>query len=454
MYFSAATPGTQRESQSRPRVAFIHQPWSVIDPPVRTADSIALWTDEVAHRLVGRCESVRCYARLWQDQAPTVTHGGVEYCRKSISLDRWLRGAVTLLDERGMRSPTWPFYASGWCYRQFVAGVIADLRRRPVDVVHIQNFSQFVPPLRAAFPHLRIVLHMHAEWLAQLDRRKIGPRIHAADQIIFCSEFYAQETRAAWPEYADRCRTVYNGVTLEEFARPADDARETDNARAKRILFVSRISPDKGPHVLIDAMAEIVKQFPDAELKLIGPWATLPKSFCLTLSDERIMHDLARFYDTGKSYVEQLQERAAALGIADRVELTNQIERDELIRHYHQADVLVMPSIYPEGFGIPIIEAAACKVPAVVSSRGGMPEVVEDGRTGFIVPAADANSLATAILRLLNDDGLRRSMGRAAYERTATQFTWDAVSNSLFQTYTDLLNTPHLELTNEVAESA
>src|SRR5689334_17297806 len=101
----------------RPKVAIIHQPWSFVEPPVRRADSIALWTDEVAHRLVRQCEVV-CYARLGKGQTPEAEHDGVQYRRKSVSIDIWLRGGFALLDENGFGNVNKPFYASAWCYRQ------------------------------------------------------------------------------------------------------------------------------------------------------------------------------------------------------------------------------------------------------------------------------------------------------------------------------------------------
>jgi glycosyltransferase involved in cell wall biosynthesis len=97
--------------------------------------------------------------------------------------------------------------------------------------------------------------------------------------------------------------------------------------------------------------------------------------------------------------------------------------------------VLVLPSIYPEGFGIPIVEAAACFAPAVCGRRGGMPEVVDEGKTGLLVEAGDVNGLAAALNRLLDDESLRQSMGNAARARVAEKFTWDRIAESLLVEY-------------------
>jgi glycosyltransferase involved in cell wall biosynthesis len=134
---------------------------------------------------------------------------------------------------------------------------------------------------------------------------------------------------------------------------------------------------------------------------------------------------LLAFY--GRPYVDQLRERMTP-ATAERIEITGMVSREDLIGHYQWADLLAMPSIYPEGFSIPIVEAAACRVPAVVTRRGGMPEVVDDGKTGLIVPPADADALANALLELLDDPARRQRMGQAAYERAIRNFTWDRVA--------------------------
>jgi glycosyltransferase involved in cell wall biosynthesis len=97
--------------------------------------------------------------------------------------------------------------------------------------------------------------------------------------------------------------------------------------------------------------------------------------------------------------------------------------------------VLVLPSIYPEAFGIPIVEAGACYTPAVCTRRGGMPEVVVDEKTGLLVPVGDADSLAAAINRLLDDESLRQSMGIAAHARVVENFTWDRIADALLAEY-------------------
>jgi glycosyltransferase involved in cell wall biosynthesis len=97
----------------------------------------------------------------------------------------------------------------------------------------------------------------------------------------------------------------------------------------------------------------------------------------------------------------------------------------------------VIPSL-EEGFGIPAAEAMGCEVPVVATDAGGLPEVVEHGVTGLVVPRGDANALAEAIGSLLEDAMLRRRMGLAGRERALRLFDWDRTAEQLEQVYRDV----------------
>ncbi len=349
---------SQLPQHRRLRVAIIHQPWSCVDPPVTTADSIALWIDEVVRRLAKVCDPI-CYSRLFEDRPAVQNLNGVEYRRVPISIDPWIRRGFQKLDELGLRPKTRPFHSSKHNYRRFIGAVVKDLKQLQPDIVHVQNYSQFVPLIRQALPQTKIVLHMHAEWLAQIDEKWIGPRMRESDSIIFCSKYYVEQVRRAWPQFAGRCRAVYNGVTMSEFTSGPNPAT-VERANPKRLLFVGRISPDKGVHVLVDAFAQVLAKHPTAELKIVGPFATLPKSFCLTMNQEPIVQDLVKFY--GRPYVDQLRERMTP-ETEKRIDILGGISRTDLVNQFKQGAVLVLPSIYPEGFGIPIVEAGAVSPP-------------------------------------------------------------------------------------------
>jgi glycosyltransferase involved in cell wall biosynthesis len=98
----------------------------------------------------------------------------------------------------------------------------------------------------------------------------------------------------------------------------------------------------------------------------------------------------------------------------------------------------VIPSL-EEGFGIPAAEAMGCETPVVASDAGGLPEVVEDGVTGLIVPRGDSNALADAMGSLLADPARRAEMGRAGRERALRLFDWDRTAEQFEKIYASVM---------------
>jgi glycosyltransferase involved in cell wall biosynthesis len=107
---------------------------------------------------------------------------------------------------------------------------------------------------------------------------------------------------------------------------------------------------------------------------------------------------------------------------------------DDVIQLYSHAAVFVCPSVY-EPFGLINLEAMACQTPVVASAVGGILEVVEDGRTGLLVPPASPDDLATAIRRVLDDRDLARSLGRAGRRRVEERFSWASVAEQTERIY-------------------
>jgi glycosyltransferase involved in cell wall biosynthesis len=422
----------EQRAGSAVRIAFVHQPWNAVVPPVDNADSIALWTDQVARGLC-RDHAVVCYSRRGPNQAASTVLDGIEYRRIGWGYDRYLRYGRAL-DEFGLLPPERSFFGSSWYYRRYGRRIARDVQSVGVDIVHVHNLSQFVPWIKRRNPGTKIVLHMHADWLIELNRRWLKPRLAAADAIVCCSGYFASGIRKAWPEFASRVHVVYNGVDPEELAGTGEGSPRSDEAR--RILFVGRVIPDKGVHILIEAFNRLIEELPHAELTIVGPVPLLQRaSFAIHTSKEAMVRELARF--GGASFEGYIRSRLTPAA-AKRVIITGEIPRTELLRRYRDSDLLVLPSIYPEGFGIPLVEAACCGLPAVATRRGGMPEVVIDGETGRLVEAGDAAGLYAAIADLLKDDAKCRSMGQAARARALELFTWSRIVAQLRRVYAGL----------------
>ena len=410
------------------RIAFVSQPWNRVVPPVQ-AGSIGILTYEIARRLA-RSHEVTVYSRRCRGDARLQRHEGVEYRRFPLIADRCLRKLIQCFSR--FRSANRPTFSSPLYYPRYIRQVAADIRTRQCDLVHIFNFSQFVPVVRAFNPGVRIVLHMHCEWLTQLDREVIGRRLQGADAIIGCSRYITEAIRTRFADCADRCETVFNGVDPERFSGRIG-GKDSGNERGQRLLFVGRVSPEKGVHVLLDALNIVVGRFTRARLEVVGLIGECQRAFVVALSDDEKVAQLASFYD-GRGYGAHLEERIESLGLREHVTWHGSVPHERLPEYYRQADLLVNPSL-SEPFGMTVIEAMAAETPVVASRVGGMVDTVVDGRTGLLVKAGDKGDLAKAICRLLSDAELCRSMGTAGRERAMQYFSWDRVADGLLRLY-------------------
>jgi len=387
------------------KVAIVNQPWNHAPPTV--GGSIAIWTWEVARRLArsASVDEVYVYARRNPGQPEYEEIDGVRCVRFPIKLDLKMLRAYGRISRRLGFSP-FPF-KSRLFYRSYMVDVARDLGERGMDVIHLHNFSQHVPIVRRRNPRASVVLHMHCEWLSQLDRRQIEKRLADTDAVIGCSGYITEKIRARFPGYADRCHVV---------------------------LFVGRITPEKALHDLIDAVVRVSSRVPDVRLDIVGPDAETPKEYIVDLSDDNRVKALAPWYDG--DYFERLKNLARAR-LGDRVRFVGLVSPPDLPGHYREADLLLNPSV-SESFGMSLVEAMACGTPVVASRIGGMPEIVDHGRTGVLVDAGDPVALSDAIVGLLGDESLRAAMRNNCRERVTRLFSWDVVARSLAERYREI----------------
>ncbi len=207
--------------------------------------------------------------------------------------------------------------------------------------------------------------------------------------------FNSHATARAYPLSAGvGAQVVYNGI-----AAPAAMSRGGyDGSRPLRVLMLGRISPIKGQDVLIEAVAAL----PEAlrrriELRIVG----------------------SAFEDAARE--RGLVERIAAAGLSEQVTREPFVADPDAL--YRWADVVTMPSQRPESLGRVAIEAMAYGVPPLVTAVGGLPEVVEDGRTGWIVPPGGPEPITQALAGMIGDPAAWRGFGQAARARYEALFS-------------------------------
>lgn len=398
------------------KVAFVNQPWNPFLPPVRSG-SIAIWNDRVA-RVLARDHSreIVLLGATRGHRAIRTAEGRLRFCAVPLgfgpSLERWR-------ERLGLdRDPRRPRLLARGVYAGFARRALREAVTERPDVLHVHNLAQLLPIARARLPDARLVLHMHCEWLSQLDHARMHGLARHADAIVACSEHVAATIRAAHPDLASRCVVVHNGVDVAAFA-PSPPPREGRRV----VLFVGRISPEKGLHVLLDAFTSLCAARPDLELHVAGPDATTPRAILVDLSQDERVRALAKWY--AGDYLAHLRARATALG--DRVRFLGAIPQDDLPARYALANVVVQPSLY-ESFGMPIVEAMACERAVVACRAGGMTELIADGTDGLLVAPDDATALAAGLARVLDDDALRARLASAGLRTARARFAWEHVA--------------------------
>ncbi|MDX2193209.1 MAG: glycosyltransferase family 4 protein [Gemmatimonadales bacterium] len=208
------------------------------------------------------------------------------------------------------------------------------------------------------------------------------------------SDYCTRRDASRWALPARRVRTIHNGVNLERFR--VGPVRTSGGPL--RLLAVSQLIRAKGLDVALAALAQM--RTTDARLALVGD------------GPERAA----------------LEQRADALGVRARVDFLG--VRNDVERLLVEADALVHPARWQEAFGYVLAEAMACGRPVVASATGGVPEIVVDGETGFLVPPEDPAALASALDRL-TDAALRARLGEAGRARAEALFGLEASTAKL-----------------------
>jgi spore coat protein SA len=419
------------------RVAIVSQPFDLVYPP-EVDSSVPLQTVNLSRELVRRGFQVTVYAPR---KNPAVLHtvaDGVHYRylseRGSGFLNRFFARVFSLLPGRRV-----PFHASVLSELRYTLELALRIRAQRAQIVHVHTFTNFVPVVRVFNRGARFVLHMHSEWVAQMDRTIMGRRAAATDLLLACSTHFAEVVRAAFPDAHSTLRVLFNGVDTSFFSPPDRSLQSASGPR--RLLFVGRVSPEKGVHDLLDAFSQVATAFPDLQLDIVGPDASAPRAYIVDASSDPGIRRLSEFYDFeerhGVSYWNQLKRRVPE-PLSARVCFCGPAGREQVLERYRTADILINPSL-SEMFGGTVAEAMACGVAVIATRVGGMKDTVRHGETGFLVEPARPDELANAIRRLLTDDDLRRAMGHRARQRAVAIVSWETLGAQLASAYVALI---------------
>ncbi len=238
-------------------------------------------------------------------------------------------------------------------------------------------------------------------WYPWVMQRWVAARI---DKIVTGSAASAASVVETFSLPREHVRAIHDGVDVGVFRPLPGTAKEPDS-----LLFVGNSEDrNKGIRYLFEALRLLRGEVP----------------YHLTVVHRPRSREAPR-----------LVQR---LGLQGKVTFLEGLSTEELVSRYNSAQLVVSPSLY-EGFGLPAAEAMACGTPVVATTAGALPEIVEDGVSGLLVPPGDVVALAESIRALLADPDRRRAMGEAGASRVRERFSWRRTAEETAALYEEVL---------------
>jgi glycosyltransferase involved in cell wall biosynthesis len=299
-------------------------------------------------------------------------------------------------------------------------------KEKPFDVVEApEHLAEGIFPaltgiaplvVRLHTPQFKIVSEGFHNLTPSFDQQFIGMlerlAILSADLVTSPSSELAHYVCNSTGLPIDKVKLISNPVDSKKFTPEGEHSWPPDGRLT--VLFAGRLEERKGVYQLIDAIPLVVHAFKSVRFILLG-------------------HDT----DTapGKSSVRTaLEQKLSDSGCADAVQFVEHLDLSNMPGCYRSADICVVPSLY-DNAPYTVLEAMSSAKPLVATRAGGIPEYVEDGKTGLIVEPGDSQALADALLDLLSDEGKRHRFGQAARERVLKVFDNEAVARETIGAY-------------------
>ena len=294
-----------------------------------------------------------------------------------------------------------------------VRALARRLRETNVQIVHTHNtYAHFYGAIAAKLAGVPTVINtQHGRGCGPTWKHRAQFRIanRWTSRIAAVSEDAATLCRADDPRSVVKIIRIWNGIDVNRFAfREAPAPQDGPTA-----ISVARLSPEKDYPTLLRAVAEVVQAVPDFKLQLIGD------------GSERTM----------------LEQLTLDLGICDHVEFLG--ERSDVPALLERAGFFVSSS-RTEGISLTLLEAAAVGLPIVTTSVGGNPEIVDEGRTGRLVPSENPTALAKTIVDMCHHRDDWPTMGRQGRKRVETHFEISRMVHDYETLYEELLTTSPL----------
>jgi spore coat protein SA len=266
------------------------------------------------------------------------------------------------------------------------------------DVVYIHNRPEFALALGPALRDkgARIVLHLQNSHLMGIPVRYQSSL--DVDALIFCSNFLKTEAG----HYAEKVETavvIPNGADENCFFPSQDDTTQTD--REPVVLFVGRLVPEKGIHILIEAFRRLMKRKTRVSARIVG--------------------STGFGHNKSSDYVDEMKK-----DLPSNVQFAEYASGEKLADEFRRATIFCCPSIWNEPFGMVNVEAMATRLPVVATAVGGIPEIFRQGG-GILVRPDSPEELADAIELLVKDPARREELAEQGYQTYRSRYRWQEI---------------------------
>ncbi|MDA8210272.1 MAG: glycosyltransferase [Clostridia bacterium] len=303
-----------------------------------------------------------------------------------------------------------------------VDNLMEIIRGHQIDIVHTHgvraNLVGRLAAKLAGIKHIVTTVHSVLEqdypsfFARQVNRLMERITINSVERFVTVSDLLKQDL-VGHGIPAVKITTIYNGVNLAAFRQErvtGDVRKDLGIAPDVPVLgMIARFHPVKGHRFFLEAAKTISRVRPDCRFLLVG----------------------------SGQYRSEVEAMVKQLGLREQVIFTGY--REDIVDVLHSLDILVISSL-SEGFGLTAIEAMAMKAPVVATRVGGLPEIIKDGNNGILVPPADGQAIAQAVLDLLADPEDSRAMAARAFEHVRENFSVEIMAKNTEQLYCSLMS--------------
>ncbi len=249
----------------------------------------------------------------------------------------------------------------------------------------------------------------------------LSPLLHLlSTRVVANSEVVAENLQTRFLPLAGKLKVIKNGLDLYPYAH----VPKAELSRIRRelhlaaddltVTMIGRIGAAKGEYLFLDMAARVSQQSRGIKFLIVGG-----------------------VFDGRDYHLENLRQQIRATGLEGRVIATG--FRGDIPAIIACSDILVLPSVQPESFGLVLLEGMAAGKPVIATNLGGPREIVQNGVTGFLVDHTEATEMADRVLQLLKDEALRHRMGQAGLTRVMSEFSQQRYVEAYQRLYEEIL---------------